>query len=334
MTNEPIHLLPWEQTIPKILEKRHEPTSPKYGLAPDKRSIKELIHYGIINIDKPAGPTSHQVSAYVKQILGIKKTGHSGTLDPKVTGVLPVALGKGTRAVQALLPAGKEYVALMHLHAPVERNRLEAIAKRFTGTIRQLPPVKSAVKRQERNRTIYYLDILDTQDQDVLFIVGCQAGTYIRKLIHDMGEALGVHAHMVELRRTKAGPFNEQTLVTLQDLKDAMIYFQEKQDEKELRSCIQPIEAAVQHLPKIWVLDTAVDSICHGASLKMPGVSRIEDNVKEKSVVAILSLKEELIALGEARSPADVILKSDKGVAAKPLQVFMQPGTYPTVEKK
>src|SRR3989338_5350507 len=194
------------------LTKRSATTNPKYCCPPQELRLPQLLRSGIVIVDKPSGPTSHQVSAYVRDILGLSRTGHSGTLDPKVTGVLPVALEASTRLTACLLTAGKDYVCLMHLHKPIERAVLEEAFKAFTGTIQQMPPVRSAVKRQWRARNVYSLEILDLEGQDVLFRVSCQAGTYIRKLCHDMGEALGAGAHMSELRRTRAGPYDESAL--------------------------------------------------------------------------------------------------------------------------
>ena len=174
--------LPFETKKRSVLVRKPAQTSDKFGKSPEKRTVEELIKFGVVNIDKPAGPTSHQVSAYVQKILGIKKSGHSGTLDPNVTGVLPVALGKSTKVIQTLLTAGKEYVCIMHIHKPVPEYELFRALDKFTGKINQLPPIKSSVKRQWRERTIYYIDVLEIQGQDVLFTVGCQAGTYIRKL--------------------------------------------------------------------------------------------------------------------------------------------------------
>ena len=174
--------LPFQKVKRTVLVKKEAETDPKYGGDPNNRSMDVLIDYGIINIDKPRGPTSHQVSDYLKRIIQVNKAGHSGTLDPNVTGVLPTATGRGTRVVEALLKAGKEYVGIMHLHHEVDEKELRQVLVEFTGKIKQLPPIKSAVKRQERFRKIYYFDIIEYKNQDVLFKVGCQAGTYIRKL--------------------------------------------------------------------------------------------------------------------------------------------------------
>jgi H/ACA ribonucleoprotein complex subunit 4 len=325
-------MLPFEKVKREVLVRKEAETSEKFGTNPEKRAVQELVNYGVINIDKPAGPTSHQVSAYVQQILGISKAGHSGTLDPGTTGVFPVALGRATRIVQLLLTAGKEYVALMHLHKEVPQIRIQKAANEFVGSIKQLPPVKSAVKRQLRERNIYYLDILEVDGRDVLFRAGCEAGTYIRTLCVDFGKRLGVGAHMVELRRTKAGPFDESTIVTLQDVADAFWYWKNESNEKYIRKVIQPTEAAIEHLPKIWVMDTTTDSLCHGANLHVPGISKVESGINPEDAVAVVTLKNELICYGAAKMKSKEML-GKKGLAVKTEKVFMPPGAYPRIER-
>jgi H/ACA ribonucleoprotein complex subunit 4 len=321
--------LPFEKVKREVLIKKQAETNPEIGQNPNKREVEELINYGIINLDKPKGPTSHQASEYLQKILKIKKAGHSGTLDPGVTGVLPIATGRATRIVQALLKAGKEYIAIMHLHKEVEESLLKKTLKEFTGKIKQKPPLKSAVKRVERYREIYYLEILEIKNKDVLFRVGCEAGTYIRKLIHDIGKKLEVGAHMAELRRTKAGPFNENmNLITLQDLADAYYFYKDENNEKFIRYCIQPIETAVQHLPKIWVLDTTVDPLCHGSDLKIPGISKLDSGIEPDQVIAVLTLKNELIATGIAKLTSKKMIENEKGVAVLTHKVFMKPDLY------
>ncbi|MFH1439697.1 MAG: PUA domain-containing protein [Candidatus Woesearchaeota archaeon] len=176
--------LPFEEIKRDILVRNLVKTDPKYGISPEKRTTEELLNYGVINVDKPPGPTSHQVSAYVQQALKIKKSGHSGTLDPKVTGVLPTAIGRATKVVQALLHAGKEYIGIMHLHASVDLETINKTLEKFKGKIKQLPPIKSSVKRQWRFRNVYYFDVIEISDdnKDILFRLGCEAGTYVRKL--------------------------------------------------------------------------------------------------------------------------------------------------------
>lgn len=317
---------------PTILIRKFLETSEKFGKSPEKRTIEEHITLGIVNLDKPAGPTSHQVSAYVQQILGIPKSGHSGTLDPNVTGVLPVALKKSTKIVQTLLLSGKEYVCLMHLHKEVTEYDLYKVFEKFTGKISQLPPIKSSVKRQWREREIYYIDVLEIKGQEVLFKVGCQAGTYIRKLVHDIGQELKCGAHMAELRRTKAGPFTEENLYTLQDLSDAWYYYKKHGNEKFVRKVVQPIENAVSHLSKIWVFDTTVDSLCHGANLAVPGISKLENDIEKGDIIAIFTLKDELICFGEAVLNSKQMM-GEKGLAVKSEKVVMEPGIYPRMDR-
>jgi H/ACA ribonucleoprotein complex subunit 4 len=245
-----------------------------------------------------------------------------------VTGVLPIALGRATRIVQYLLKAGKEYVAIIHLHKEVQKRDIKKVFKEFTGKIKQIPPLKSSVKREERERYIYYIEILEIIEKDILFKVGCEAGTYIRKLCFDIGKKLGCGAHMAELRRTKAGPFDESTLITLHDLLDAYILWKEKDDDKLLRRYIQPLENAITYLPKIWVFDTTVESLCHGVNLKIPGISRLNDQIKKNDTVAIMTLKDELIGLGKAQLSSEDIIKKNSGLAVKTEKVFMIPGNY------
>ena len=327
-------LLPVEKVKREILNRIENPSiSPKFGADPGARAIPALLDYGIVNLDKPEGPTSHQVSYYVQEALGISKSGHSGTLDPNVTGVLPVALGRATRVVQALLSEGKEYVGIMHLHKEVTREQLETTIKSFVGKIKQLPPIRSNVKRQTRFRKIYYFDILEFNGQDVLFRTGTQAGTYIRKLCHDIGQKLGTGAHMSELRRTKVGHFNEGNIVTLQDLKDAYWCWKNEGNEKFIRKCILPMEQACLGLGKIYLLDSAVDTICHGANLAVPGIARLETGIEKDSQVALMTLKGELIALGKSLMSSKDIHSAGKGLAVKTDKVFMPAGTYPKMQK-
>src|SRR3989338_9186056 len=288
-----------------------------FGKPPAERSPEELIQYGLVNLDKPKGPSSHQVSDYVQKILGITKAGHSGTLDPQVTGVQPIALGKATRITQFLLKAPKEYICLMHLHQEVDEKALQETIQKFIGKIKQLPPIKSAVKRELREREIYEFEILETKGPDILFRIKCQAGTYIRKICHDLGQALGVGAHMAELRRTQAGPFTEQDhLVTLNDLQDAIYFYRQENNPTLLQHCLQPIELALRHTAKCWILDTSITSVSHGRDVAIPGISKLE-NFRKGEIVAVMSLQDELVAMEEALLSAVEINTQEKGLAIK-----------------
>jgi len=309
-------------------------TNPLYGKRPEERSVEELLDMGMINLDKPSGPTSHQVVSWVRDILNANRVGHGGTLDPRVTGVLPVAVNRGTKVLKVLLTAGKEYVGIMRLHRDVSENLLRSTFKRFVGDIYQVPPVKSAVKRVRRKRRVYYLDILEIEGREVLFRVGCEAGTYIRTLCVDIGKKLGVGAHLQELRRTKVGTIDEKESIILQDLKDAYEMWREDGYEEEIRRCIKPIERMLDHLPKVVVRDSAVDALCHGASLTLPGVLEVDSDIKRGDTVAVLTLKGEAVMVGRANMSTEEMLQRDKGVCVIPERVIMDRGIYPALWKK
>lgn len=314
-----MNLLPFEKRNPAIIIKQ-EQEEPAVLI---EKSAEELINYGVININKPEGPTSHMVAEYAQRILEIKKNGHGGTLDPGVTGVLPIATGRATRIVQTLLKAGKEYVCLMHLHKQVDKEILIKTINSFVGKIKQTPPLRSAVKREEREREIYYIDILKIKERDVLFKVGCQAGTYIRTLCVNIGKNLGCGAHMAELVRTKAGPFRVEDSISLQDLEDAYWYLRNENNDKLLKHCIKPIEFAVQHLPKVWVQNSAVKSLIHGANLNIPGIIKFDSDIQKEELVAVLDINEKLVMLGKAQMNSQEIQKNEKGFAVKSFKVFM-----------
>lgn len=320
---------PWEIKR-SLLVKAEEETDFTYGCKPEDRPISDYIRFGLINLDKPAGPSSHEVTAWLKRILDIEEAGHGGTLDPKVTGILPIGLLDATKVIQALLLSGKEYICVTRLHKQTPENRIKAVLEEFQGLIYQRPPLRSSVKRQLRTRKIYYIDLLEIQEKEILFKVGCEAGTYIRKLSHDIGEALGCGAHMQELRRTRAGPITENdNLVTLHDVSYYWAQWQQKQDEKLLRQFIKPKEKALELLPKIVVRDTAVDAICHGANLAIPGILAIQTDIKPNDTVAIFTQKGEAVALAKALKPTQEIAKTSHGLAAKTQRVLMPRGLYP-----
>jgi len=248
-----------------------------------------------------------------------------------VTGVLPVTLEDSTKVVQALLHSGKEYVCVMKLHGDIADEQVKSVLSEFEDTIYQRPPLRASVKRQLRTRKIYYLNFLEIEGRNVLFKVGCEGGTYIRKLCFDVGEVLGCGAHMQELRRTRAGPFVEGTagFATLQDVAYWFMEWEKSKDEKALRKFVQPMEACLALVSKIYVRDSAVDAVCHGANLTAPGVVSFETGIGEGSMVAIMSLKGEAVALGKAVVSSEAIEKMDHGIVALVKRVLMPRGTYP-----
>ena len=318
----------------KRLIKTKVKSDPKYGKAPNDRSVKELLDNGIIIIDKVRGPTSHQIDAWIRDFLHVKKVGHHGTLDPNATGVLPIGVGNSVKTLYILLSAGKEYIGVMKLHKDVQKQKVIETCKEFVGVITQLPPVRSAVKRVHRKRRIYYLDILQIKNRDVLFRVGCESGTYVRTLCVDIGKKLKSGAHLAELRRTKVGHLIEENSVILQDLKDAFIFFKEEKDEESLKKIIHPVEYLFKHLPKIVIKDSSVDALCHGASLAVPGVVELDSDIKRGDLAAVLTLKGEGVAIVKTSMTTDEIIQKKSGVCAELERVIMKKGTYPSIWKK
>ncbi len=320
----------------EVIVKAVDATDPNLGYTPgDSMPIEFLMNNAVISLDKPAGPTSHEVATWVRKILNAKRVGHGGTLDPGVTGILPTGVGNATKAMQALLPAGKEYVCIMELHHAVHEEDIRRVMEEFTGKIYQKPPLRSSVKRVLRVREIYYNDILEIKGRLVLYLVGCQAGTYIRKLCFDIGEALGVGAHMQELRRTRVGPFREdEHLCSLYDLKDAYHFWKENGDETELRRYLQPVESSLKHLPFLTVRDSAVEALCHGANLAASGVVSLTSGIKKGDIVAVNTQKGEAIALVRSEKTSDAIVKAKSGIVATTERVLMEKGRYPVMWKK
>jgi len=218
----------------------------------------------------------------------------------------------------------------MRLHSEVPEERIKKVLEEFQGLIYQRPPVRASVKRRLRVRKIYYIDLLEVDGRNVLFKVGCEAGTYIRKLTHDIGEVLGCGAHMQELRRTRAGPFTEdEDSITLHELYYYYSKWTETGDESLIRKFILPMERALTLIPKIYIRDSAVDAICHGAHLTAPGVTSLETKIKPKTLVAIMTQKGEAVALAKATATTEQIIKMKHGIIAKTERVLMPRGTYP-----
>lgn len=305
-------------------------TDDAYGTYYDKRTLEQLLNYGLIILDKPPGPTSHETVAWTKRILKIPKIGHSGTLDPQVSGVLPLGLGEATKALGVLLYGPKEYHALGRLHSLPSKEKLDEIIDMFKGEIFQKPPQRSAVLRQTRTRTIYELEVLEQKERLLLTRILCEAGTYIRKLYYDIGEILGPGATMIELRRTRVDQFYESDgLVTLHELANAFALWEEKKDDAKLMKMIKPIEYALSELKSVIIRDSAVDALCHGAQLAIPGVLQISPNLKKGDIVGIYTQKGEAVALAESTMSEEEIRDATKGYAFETKRIIMTPNTYP-----
>ncbi|KAG6384554.1 hypothetical protein SASPL_155626 [Salvia splendens] len=274
------------------------------GYSPLKRPLAEYIKYGIMNLDKPSNPSSHEVVAWIKRILRVEKTGHSGTLDPKVTGNLIVCIDRATRLVKSQQGAGKEYVCVARLHSKVpDVSKVARALETLTGAVFQRPPLISAVKRQLRIRTIYESKLLeyDADRHLVVFWISCEAGTYVRTMCVHLGLLLGVGSHMQELRRVRSGIMGEKdNMVTMHDVMDAQWMYDNFRDESYLRRVIMPLEKILTSYKRLVVKDSAVNAICYGAKLMIPGLLRFENDVEVGEEVVLMTTKGEAIALGIA----------------------------------
>jgi len=281
---------------------------------------------GILIVDKPRGPSSHEVTAWVGRMLQAP-VGHSGTLDPGVSGVLVVMAGRAAKLAPVLQRTDKEYVCLVRLHGDCTPEGVKEVLGEFTGRIYQRPPRKSAVKRSLRIRTIQGIDLLDLRERHLLIRVRCDAGTYIRSLAHHVGLALGTGAHMEELRRTRSGSFGEGEAHTLHEIADA-VFAAGTGEPVHLARMILPVERAVAGIPAVTIRDSAVDALCHGAVLAMPGIAE-SGQFRKGETVAVFTLIGELVCTAEALVPSDVIRTGGSGLVAAPRAVVMEPGTYP-----
>jgi len=316
-----------------MLVKDENAMSDRWGKRPSDRTIGELLESCVIVLDKPSGPTSHQVTAWARDILNVSKIGHGGTLDPNVSGVLPLCMGKAVRLTDLVLSSDKEYICLMRLHKDRDPEKIKKVMNEFVGKIYQFPPVRSAVKRQLRIRTISEIEIMEIAGRDVLFRVSCDAGTYIRTLCTDVGEALGCGANMIELRRSRSGSMTEDNSASLFDIKDSYIFWQQHGREEWLRSIIMPVESLTEPLPKIIVKASAVDAVCHGADLNIQGIHMLDEDIRKNALVALMTARGELVAIGTMMMSTPKIMATSQGKAVKVTRVMMNAGTYPKMWK-
>eukprot|EP00392_Amoebophrya_sp_AT5.2_P008541 g8569.t1 len=333
--NEPIDTSNWPlllKNYSKLNVRTGHYTPLPFGCSPLARPIDEYLRYGVLNLDKPVNPSSHEVVSWIKKIMNCEKTGHSGTLDPKVSGCLLVCLNRATRLVKAQQTAGKEYVCICRFHSGegLTVAKIQRALDTLTGALFQRPPVIAAVKRQLRIRTIYENKIFhyDEKRAMVTFNVSCEAGTYIRTLCVHLGLLLGTGAHMQELRRVRSGVLDENHhLVTMHDVLDAMYAYNTLKQETYLRR-VAPLELILTNYPRIVVKDSAVNAICYGAKLMVPGILRFENGIELGKEVVMMTTKGEAIAIGIAQMTTAVIAGVDHGAAAIIKRVIMERDTY------
>lgn len=275
------------------------------------KPIDELLNFSLINIDKSAGPTSYSVSEFVKRQLRLKKTSHMGTLDPKVTGVLPVTLGRACKLAGYFIKHDKEYVGILHTHKEMDIKELQKlIDDNFVGKIKQTPPHRSAVKREERERTVYTWKLLEAgeNNKEFLFESKVEGGTYIRKICSDLGEMIG-GAHMGDLRRTKAGIFDESKMYNLHDFRSAVGKWKDG-SEKELRDMLIPAEDAIKKVLQVVEVDkSAIKSLYIGRPLFSSNV--VGEPKIENDEVFALFCKEKFIGIYKRTGEEIIFARSE-----------------------
>jgi H/ACA ribonucleoprotein complex subunit 4 len=310
----------------EFLIKAEEEVDPNSGCDPLSRPLPTYLNKGLIILDKFVGITSHEIASWVKLLLydlGVTKVGHGGTLDPKVSGVLPLALNEATHIQDILLSSTKEYICLMHIHQLLEENLVRETMNQFVGTISQLPPDRSAIKREIRSRNISRIEILEINEKDVLFRVECEAGTYIRTLCDDIGKKLQCGAHMTELRRIRSGAFSEdQGLISMQQIESAMQSWSVQHDLASIYKIVIPMEKAFELFPQIIICDKARKFLRQGENLKANDVLSLEKSIKHNDFITIFSQKGEILGTGRIFLSAEQIIEKSTGICGKILKVY------------
>lgn len=302
----------------------------RHGKIPSERGLEALMEAGVILVDKPPGPSSHQLASWARDILGLKRLGHGGTLDPFATGALTLLLGKATRLTEVVLSGNKTYIAVLKIDSSISSRQVEEVLERFSGEIYNVPPLESAVKIRVRTRTIQEIKLLESDQEDGLHTisVSCQAGTYIRTLARDIGLMLGTPCVLSELHRHSTGSFEQSSLCTMQQLADAAMLAEEG-DEEALCRLIAPVERILGSIPGVWVRDSAIASICHGAPLAVPGVVSLDSAMSAGDKTVIWSAKGEAIAVGEMIVDSSDVPNMTEGELVKPKIVLMDKDEYP-----
>lgn len=275
-----------------------------------EKPIKELLKFSIINIDKPSGPTSFTISQYIAKSLRVKKTSHLGTLDPQVSGVLPIALDRACRLNEYLMHKDKTYVGIIRIHKEISLEKLKEEARKFVGKIVQLPPVRSSVKRAVREREIKSFDILEENGQDFLFITKVQAGTYIRKLCSDLGDKIG-GAHMLELRRIEAGLFKEQNSINLYDF-DKVIKDYKNGNEGPLRKILISGEMVKEMFPTINIRKDVLKKVYTGSPIFKSFLEKEQNLEKiEKGSKVVVYCESKFVGVYEFINSKDLMAKPE-----------------------
>ena len=309
-------------------------TSDKHGCSPQDRNIEQLLESCFILLDKSPGPSSHQVSAWARDMMGLEKLGHGGTLDPFASGLLPLLSGKAMRLTGRILTHDKSYLAVLKFSKEVDRELLEENMAMLRGKVYNVPPEISAVRVQVRTRKISRFEILDFDGTSALTHIECEAGTYVRTMARDLGLLMDTAVELKELRRPTSGEFSLSQSITMQQLADAYWLWNQKGDEAAMMRILHPIEDMLSDVPGIVVKDGAAAALSHGAPLLRPGVVSIPEDLGVGSEVLLVTIKGEAVALAKLVQPSKVIPDMTQGEVAKPNCVLMKEDTYPRSWKK
>jgi tRNA pseudouridine55 synthase len=297
--------------------------------APLPVAVEERIRAGaFLLVDKPRGPSSHQVAAWVRDLLRVPTAGHAGTLDPQVSGLLWVGVGPALKLLPLMLEFPKRYIALVTLHAAPAPRELSRVLSEFEGPIYQTPPVRSAVKRERRVRRVHHLKLLERTGPDLLLDVTADSGTYVRTLAVDLGEALGIGGHLAELRRIGTGPFREASAVSLADIADA-VALAETGGTSTLERLLRPMEEVWREFPSVVLKDGAAAAVAHGAGLARGGIQSVARPFSAGNYVVLLSRTNELLAFGRATFGSDELNAQRHGWVIEAERVLADPARFP-----
>ena len=311
-------------------------TNPSFGCDPYQKSLEQLLDCGVILVDKPSGPTSHQLAAWTRNLLGINRIGHGGTLDPFATGLLTMLCGRATRITGILLSKPKRYVAVLRFKSVIENKTFTDLIKKMTGEVYNIPPKESAVKVQVRSRVINQARVIDSDQNDRIHVVSihCEAGTYMRTLAKDMGLMAGVECELLELHRESSGRFYDTMSCTMQQLADAIFLWREHDDDRGISRIIVPVESVLEDMPRVVVKDGAVAAMSHGAPLARPGLVSAPKGLDNGSTVLVSSIKGEAVAIATMSVASDSLPRMKTGQVATGSTVMMPPGEYPQTWSK
>ena len=300
-----------------------------HGLNPEDLTIEQRLNSGFILLDKPPGPTSHQIASWVRDLLGLERLGHGGTLDPFATGVLPLMAGKSMKLTKGILKTDKTYIAVLKFAQETNIDSLNEVIDKLTGRIYNVPPEISAVKVQVRTRKIYKFELIENNSKQAIVRILCEAGTYIRTIARDMGLLLGYNVELKELRRENSGRFNLTDCVTLQEIADAVWLWKECDNSAALEKIIHPTEKLLLDKPYIIVKDSAASALCHGAPLLRPGLIEVSDTLSSGLEVAAFTSKNEIVGIVKMSKGFTEISSESSGEIGKPVMILMEQERYP-----